>query len=288
MARVELAMCSRSVRNPKNRVFPPLAGWEPTRKTLHLYSNVVGVAPRAHAEFHPKWWHISLKVQPEGLVTDPMALPQGGTFQLELNLCRHQIILSTSVGDESRIDMTSAPTATEMGNRVLGALADLGLSGDYARHKFDNEEPRAYDPAAAESMRSALVTADAILKRHREALVGEVSPVQLWPHGFDLSFEWFGTRVVTHEEDGKVQNFSSQINFGFYPGQPIYFYANPWPFEADKLVDHSLPAGGRWHDEGWQGTMLPYADVVGDPEAEERLLSYFGEVYKIASPTFLV
>ena len=42
--------------------FPPLTEWEATHKTLHLYSNVVGVVARAHAEFHPKWWHISLKV----------------------------------------------------------------------------------------------------------------------------------------------------------------------------------------------------------------------------------
>ncbi|MGB5814645.1 MAG: hypothetical protein WBI27_05535 [Thermoanaerobaculia bacterium] len=53
------------------------------------------------------------------------------------------------------------------------------------------------------------------------------------------------------------------------------------------MVDKPLPGGARWHQEGWQGTMLPYADVVGDPEAEERLLSYLGQVYKVASPTLL-
>ena len=52
--------------------------------------------------------------------------------------------------------------------------------------------------------------------------------------------------------------------------EPAYFYANPWPFDADKLVKQTLPGGARWHQEGWQGTMLPYADVVGDPEAEDR------------------
>jgi hypothetical protein len=268
--------------------FPALAGWEPTRKTLHLYSNVVGVVSRAHAKFHPKWWHISLKVQPDGLVTDEIPLPQGGAFQLKLDLRQHDIILSTSWGDERRFDMTAGLTATEMGNRVLGAVADLGLTGDYARQKFENEEPREYDPAAAETFLAALVKADAILKQHRETLVGEVGPVQLWPHSFDLAFEWFGTRAETHEENGELQEYPSQINFGFYPGEPIYFYANPWPFEADQLVDRPLPGGARWHDEGWQGTMLPYADVVGDPEAEERLLAYFGQVYKLASPTLLV
>jgi hypothetical protein len=267
--------------------FPTLAGWEPTRKTLHLYTNVVGVVSRVHAEPNPKWWHISLKVQPEGLVTDPMGLPQGGDFRLELNLRRHQIVLSTSDGEERRFDMTAGLTATEMGNQVLEAVGKLGLSGEYERRRFESDEPRTYDPAVAKSFLAALVRADSILRQHRETLVGEVGPVQLWPHGFDLSFEWFGTRMESHLENGKAQELPAQINFGFYPGEPIYFYANPWPFEADNLVDRQLPSGARWHEEGWQGTMLPYADVAGDPEAEERLLSYFGEVYKVASPTLL-
>jgi hypothetical protein len=77
-----------------------------------------------------------------------MALPQGGTFQLELNLHRHQIMLSTSTGDEHRLDMTDGMTATEMANHVLGAVADLGPTADYDRQRFDNEQPRVYDPAA--------------------------------------------------------------------------------------------------------------------------------------------
>ena len=267
--------------------FPALAGWESTRKTLHLYSNVVGVIPRAHAEFHPKWWHISLKVLPDGLVTDHMPLPQGGTFRLKMDLRQHQIILSTSIGPEVQFDMTAGLTATAMGNQVLAAVAELGLSGDYARQKFENDEPRVYDPAAVETFLAALVKADATLKRHRETLVGEVGPVQLWPHGFDLAFEWFGARVEKYEEHGDLQELPAQINFGFYPGEPAYFYANPWPFEADKLLDHSLPEGARWHDEGWQGTILPYAEIVDDPKAKERLLAYFGEVYKVAAPTLM-
>jgi hypothetical protein len=272
---------------PASLEFPPLAGWEETRKTLHLYSNVLGVVTRVHAGPHPKWWHVSLKVQPEGLATDSIALPGGGTLRLELDLNRHQIVLSTSDGDKQRFDMNAGLTANEMGDQVLGAVTGLGLTADYDRQRFDNDEPRTYDQAAAESFLAALVRADAILKRHRETLVGEVGPVQLWPHGFDLSFEWFGTRMETHEEDGETKQLPAQINFGFYPGEPTYFYANPWPFDADKLVDRPLPGGARWHEEGWQGTMLPYADVVGDPEAEERLLSYLGQVYKIASPTLL-
>ena len=66
--------------------FLSLDGWESTKETLHWYSKAVGVVPRAHAEFHPKWWHISLKVQPDGLVTDNMPIPGGGIFSLKMDL----------------------------------------------------------------------------------------------------------------------------------------------------------------------------------------------------------
>ena len=58
-------------------------------------------------------------------------------------------------------------------------MAELGLTGDYDRQRFDDEEPRDYDPAAVESFLAALVRADAILKRHRETLVGEGAGVLL-------------------------------------------------------------------------------------------------------------
>ncbi len=268
--------------------FPPLAGWEPTRQTLHFYSNIIGVVPRAHAQFHPKWQHISLKVQPDGLTTDSIPLPDGGTFSLKIDLRRHDIVLAASRVAGWRWSMTRGTSATALGDQVLAAVAELGLSGDYARQKFENDEPRPYDPAAAEQFLTALVSADKILKQHRASLPGQVGPVQLWPHGFDIAFEWFGTRLAPHKEQGEVLESPSQINFGFYPGEPIYFYANPWPFEKEMLVDQPLPGGARWHDEGWQGTMFPYTEVVNDPRAEERLLAYYRAVYDIASPTLLV
>src|SRR3972149_6948854 len=106
-------------------IFPDLAGWEPTRDTLHLYSQVIGVVPRAHAEFQPRWWHISLKVEPDGLTTDHIPLPGGGTFWLKMDLQRHQVLLVTSRGEGRAFDMTRGLSATTFGDRVLEAVADL-------------------------------------------------------------------------------------------------------------------------------------------------------------------
>ena len=269
--------------------FPLLTGWDSTRETLHLYSKAVGVVPRAHAEFHPKWWHISLKVQPDGLVTDNMPLPGGGIFALKMDLLGHKVVLYSSRGDVREFSMTQGLSASAFGDQVLGAVADLGLAGEYAREKFENDEPREYDPAMAETYLRALVNADRTFKKHRGGLSGELGPVQLWPHGFDLAFEWFGTRVMEYQEGGQIEKYPSQLNLGFSPGESShpepYFYSNPWPFEGDQLVDKPLPSGARWFTESWQGSILEYNSLVGDSQAEDKLLGYARAVYDLASPT---
>jgi hypothetical protein len=272
-------------------IFPPLTGWEPTRETLHLYSKVVGVVPRAHAGFHPKWWHISLKVQPDGLVTDNMPLPGGGIFSLKIDLHQHKVLLVTSRGQVREFDMTQGLSASAFGDQVLAAVAELGLTAEYARDKFENDEPRDYDPVAAQKFFTALVNADHAFKKHRASLTGEVGPVQLWPHGFDLAFEWFGTRMMEYEEHGKVEKYPAQLNLGFSPGEAQhpapYFYSNPWPFEADVLLDRPLPSGATWFTDSWQGSVMEYETLVGDSEAEEKLLAYARAVHDFAAPTLM-
>jgi hypothetical protein len=271
-------------------IFPALNDFEPTRQTLQLYSRVVGVIPRAHCDFHPKWWHISLKVQPDGLITDPVALPGGGELRLKMDLQQHTILLLTDGGLQNEISMTAGLTANQMADEILQDVADLGLTANYATEKYDNDDPREYDQAAVEKYLIALVNADRIFKAHRATLSGEVGPVQVWPHGFDLAFEWFGTRVEIYEEEGQIQEHQSQLNLGFYPGntEEAYFYSNPWPFESEILLGQELPAGARWHTEGWQGTILPYGELVGDANAEQRLRNYAKTVYELSAPTLTV
>lgn len=270
-----------------NILFPDLADWEPTRQTLHLYSRAIGVVPRVHAEFHPKWWHVSLNVLADGLETDRMPLPDGGQFWLKIDLRQHKTILFTGQGTFREFDLAAGQTATQFGDQILNAVAELGLSGEYDRDKFENEEPRDYDPDAAERFLTALGNAHRIYQDHRASLSGEVSPLNFWTHGFDLSFEWFGTRIETYEQDGQIEEFPSQINFGFYPGGDAYFYANPWPFDTDQLLDRPLPAGAVWHTEGWSGTMLPYRELSGDDMAEARLREYAQTVFDIGSPILM-
>ncbi len=271
--------------------FPPLEDCQATKESLHLYALAMSVVPRAHAKFHPQWWHITLKVTPEGLVGNEIKLPDGGSFKLRMDFGKHAVVLETSRGESKEFGMAAGLTATQFGDQILAAVADLGLEGEYEREKFENDEPRAYNKEQAAAFFRVVTIADRVFKKQREGLSGERGPVQLWPHGFDLAFEWFGTRVERHEENGEMQEYPAQLNLGFSPGESShpapYFYSNPWPFEGDQLTDKQLPHGARWFTESWQGTLLEYSNLVGDPEAEQKLLEYAQGVYEITSPTLM-
>lgn len=263
--------------------FPSLDGFGPTRRTLQLYARALSSLARAYAPAHPNWWHISLKVTPAGLVTDNIPCAGGGILAGEMNFHRHEIVLSSSDGRVWTLPMDAGLSGSAMGERVLMAAAEAGLVGDVDRARFTSEEPGVYDKVVVGRFFVALVRADRTFKRHAARLGKECGPVRLWPHGFDLSMEWFGTRVERYNEGGKTVELPAQLNLGFYPGEDdetSYFYSNPWPFDNDKLLGQPLPADVKWHTDGWLGTMLPYKDA----RDEGQILDYAMAVYRIAAP----
>jgi hypothetical protein len=235
-------------------IFPSLAGLEPTRQTLQLYSRVISAVPRAHGKFHPNWWHVSLAVLPDGLITNSVVPPDGRMLRLKMDLVRHEIILTANDGAVDTWSMREGTSSNQMADNVFGAVANLGLECKYDRTKFDNDDSRDYDATLANKFLTALANADCIFKAHRATLSGEVSPAQLWPHGFDLALDWFGTRAEIYQENGESKEYRSRLNLGFFPGSPgvePYFYSNPWPFEMDALLGKTLPESASWQTKSW-------------------------------------
>lgn len=263
--------------------FPSLDGFGPMRRTLQLYARILSALARAHAAAHPRWWHISLKVTPFGLVTDNIPCAGGGILAGRMDFHRGCIIIESSDGRDWMIPMHQGLSGSQMGERVLAVAAEAGVSGEIDRSRFASEEPGIYDGDVADRFFAALVRADRAFKRHGARLGEKAGPVRLWPHGFDLAMEWFGTRVVRSEEGEGTLEQPAQLNLGFYPGEDdatSYFYSNPWPFDADQLLGRPLSAGASWHTEGWQGTILPYTAA----QDEEQLLAYAAAVFEIAAP----
>lgn len=271
---------------PESSFLPEFApDWEATRATLHAYAHGVGAIARAYAETHPKWWHVSLTLADDALVSDAVPLPGGGTLQVHMDFAAHEVVVDTSGGDRHSVSMAARLTGTELADRLITIAGGYGLDSKYDRGKFENDDAREYDPAAATTFFRTLSAIAGVFESHRAGLPGEVSPVQVWPHGFDIAFEWYGSRVEMHEENGEISEHPSQLNLGFYPAGRAYFYSNPWPFESDVLLDQPLPHGAQWHTDGWEGSILYYDQLQDDPDAEKKLLEYAAAVFAVVSPT---
>lgn len=258
---------------------------EPTLATLHAYAHAVAALPREHATPNPRWWHISLSVRPDGFVTDAIRLPGGGAAFVRMDPRTGEVVFETSQGDRRSFPMDAGLTATEMGDALIAAASEFGLSGRYDRARFESDDERPYDGDDAQRIFGAFVAADAAIADHRNRISGEIGPIQLWPHGFDLAFEWFGTKRIASEDGGEATDAPSQLNLGFYPAGHAYFYSNPWPFDAEHLLRVELPHGARWKTDGWQGSILEYAELSGGVGGVDRFLDYAAAVFDAAAPT---
>jgi uncharacterized protein DUF5996 len=110
-------------------------------------------------------------------------------------------------------------------------------------------------------------------------LLGGLSPMIVWPHGFDLSFLWFA-RGFTETQD-------PHLNVGFSPGSAgfprpyVYVYAYPIP---KGLLDVKLPEPAHWNTAGWTGLVIDYDALAGLPNHEIVLEQTLGTIFASIEP----
>jgi hypothetical protein len=194
----------------------------------------------------------------------------------------HEVVVEVGDQRDSAIDMTAGLTGTEMADRLMEVASGCGLNGPFDRSKFQDDEAGAYVPGHASALFDAFAAAHQAFTTHRSRLEGEMSPIQVWPHGFDIAFEWYGDRIVRNEDGTAVP---AQLNLGLYPKGRAYFYSNPWPFDGDALLDVPLPSGATWHTDGWEGSILYYDQVSERADGEQLVLEYARAVFDAAAPT---
>jgi hypothetical protein len=203
-----------------------------------------------------------------------------------MDLNRHEVVVERSDGGSDAVPMNSGLTGSQFGDALLAVVTGLGIEGEYARDKFESDEARVYSDSAAAVFFAVLVNVDHNLETQRSSLSGPVGPLQIWPHGFDLAFEWYGDRTVAHEENGETVQSPSQLNLGFYPAGRPYFYSNPWPFDP-SLPNEPLPAPAAWNTEGWEGSILYYDELLATESPQQLLLEYAQAVFAAAAPTLM-
>lgn len=252
---------------------PPLTQWQNTRRALHHAAQVVGGVRRVAIDPLPNWAHLGLFVTSDGLTTGPT--PVGA---LTLNLMRQSVEYQADQHTPVEIGLAGHNQVT-LTDAVLKALLDAGYNITLDREKLADESAFNINPGHAAGYAQALHTMFTALARFRARLIGPMSPMIVWPHGFDLSFLWFSGAGMEEDKD-------PHMNFGFSPGSPglerPYIYSYVWP-RPDGLTALALPAPARWHTEGWVGVVIDY-DALNPNAAEEQVESLLHEVYNTIEP----
>ena len=253
-------------------------GWDDTAAFLHGRTRVIGALARAHGIAHPQWWHIALRVRADGLSTVPLPLVGGGAASILLDLVGESTVVRSSNGTVETIPFDAHDSVADYSQALVAVASRVGL--DKQADLPDIEADGRYDPGHGGVLWTALVDVGAVLETRRAVLPGAAGPVCFWPHGFDLSFEWFGSRVV-EQRDGR--DIHAQLNLGFYPRGDAYVYSSPWPFD-EALLSSPLPTGARWNTEEWKGSLMPFSGLRDDPSWGERVLGYADTVYEAVRP----
>ncbi|HYJ81265.1 MAG TPA: DUF5996 family protein, partial [Allosphingosinicella sp.] len=280
--------------------WPPLSEARdgPTIASLHLYSQILGKAAVALLPWRNHGWHVTLRVHPRGLRTEPL-YGAGGAFELGLDLVDHQLTFADG-GGVRRLPLAVA-TVAQFYDGVTDLLRSAGhrvsIHGrpneiDPALPFAGDSRPRAYDPDSASRLLGALLDSDRVLRLFRSAFLGKSSPVHFFWGSFDLAVTRFSGRPaplhpggIPHLPDSVTREaYSHEVSSaGFWPGgaggggDPFFYsYAYPSPEGLAKAAVR--PEAARF-DEALGEFVLPYAEVRTDSD----LLAFLESTYAAAA-----
>jgi hypothetical protein len=96
-----------AVTDPERWPSIPVADWQDTRDTLHLYTQVIGKVRLANEPRLNHWWNVPLYVSARGLTTSLMAHRTGPTFQIDFDFLDHRLDITTVTGQLRSLDLVA-------------------------------------------------------------------------------------------------------------------------------------------------------------------------------------
>lgn len=243
-----------------------------THAALHAYARVIGALLKATRPRRKHWWHASLRPSLRGLSTGIVYADTN--FELELDLIHSRLRISNA-GHLAFSERLSGQPASHFARVMNAALEALGVTG--LRELPGKDQDKKFDgyiPEQAALMHSVLALIARTMHAFRAGLREETSPVQVWPHHFDLSMIWLPGGKVKGADPGDEEKADKQLNFGFVFGdeniREPYCYVTAYP-QVAGMETLDLPGPARWHSEGFQGVVVPYGALRNESDPASYL-----------------
>lgn len=275
----------------------PLAEWEPTRATLHMWTQMAGKVRLALAPRVNHWWSVVLYVNSRGLTTSAMPY-NGRTVEIQFDFLKHA--LEIIVSDGSKRTLALAPrSVADFYREFISALSSLGIHVKIwplpceipNPVRFDEDRVHAsYNPEHANRFWRALLSVSSVFNEFRARFIGKSSPVHFFWGSFDLAVTRFsGRRAPERPGADKMtrEAYSHEvISLGFWPGNEglidaaFYAYAAP---ESQGFSAANIHPSSAFYDKKMGEFFLPYEDVRRTANPRETLLDFAQSTYDAAA-----
>jgi hypothetical protein len=277
----------------------PVDEWQPTRDTVHMWTQIVGKTRMALVPRINHWWNSTLYVTARGLSTSLMPY-QGEGVEMEFDFVRHELTIDTTSGASRRLALAPRSVAGFYAE-FRSQLDSLGI--DVAINVHPNEVPDAipfdeddahdqYDAGAMHRFWLSLVDANRVMTRFRAGFHGKASPVHFFWGAFDLAVTRFSGRPAPPHPGGipncpdwvMAEAYSDEVSScGYWPGGAtegiFYSYAYPAP---EGFAGYRVAPEAARYDRDLGEFVLPYAAVRAAADPDAYLLEFFGSTYRAA------
>jgi hypothetical protein len=272
----------------------PLAEWQDTYATLHMWTQIVGKVRLALSPHVNHWWEVPLYVNARGLTSSP--IPYGAeTFEVQFDFIDHKLEVLTDGGQTRTLPLVPLSVAAFY-DEFMHLLHSLGIEVKIwpmpveipSPIRFDEDRVhKSYEAEYAHRFWRILLTVDSIFKEFRARFIGKASPVHFFWGSFDLAVSRFSGRRAPPRPgaDRMTQEaYSHEVSSaGFWPGggdvRGAAFYSYIVPEPAGFSQSPVRPQNATYHP-GLHEFILMYDHVRTSFSPREELLDFLQSTYE--------
>jgi Family of unknown function (DUF5996) len=275
----------------------PLAAWQDTYATLHLWSQIVGKVRLALSPRINHWWEVALYVSATGLITSAIPYPRG-IFEVEFDFIHHQLLIKTNHDATATLALKPRSVA-DFYREFMAALASLGIPVKIWKMPVEIPNPiafdedtqhAAYDPEYANRFWRILASSEKIFVEFRARFIGKASPVHFFWGSFDLAATRFSGRRAPERPGADPitrEAYSHEVSSaGFWPGggdiREAAFYAYAAP-EPEGFGQAPVRPPQAYYHPLLKEFLLRYDDVRTSASPRGALLEFLQSTYEAAA-----
>jgi hypothetical protein len=274
----------------------PYKEWAPTRKTLHMVTQMVGKVRLGLAPPQPEWLNACLYLDGRGFTTG--AMPFGATVvSIGIDVYDPSIWIQVSDGRGATVPLVPDRSVADIWADFRAALASLGIDVDIWEKPQEvadttpfskNTHDRMIEPEHAQRFYRVLCAIDDVFEEFRSSFFGRTG-IEFWWGSFDFCVLLFSGKPLAAPDDrGYIMRYdldAEHLNAGFWPGDDnapqagFYAYIVPEPDGCE--VAPIQPAHAAWA-EAMGEWLMPYEQVCTSEDPRAAILAFLKSVYGVA------